>query len=346
MRRELLALLAVLAWVGCKSGNEGEARPVPSGPAVATMDHDAITREEFEKHLKEQSPFIRSRYTTLDKKKEFLDGMIRFELLADAARKEGYDKDPDVQSTLEKIMVQKLIHKKFGDEGSEALPEADLRAYYEQHKDEYVKPERLRLQIVVFKGDGAEVRGKQALAELAPKKGDLAAFGMYASTHSEDPATKGRNGDTDYHTDDELASAYGPGVAQAAEKLQQINELSPLVHGKDGWYLLKLIGRQAALDRTFEQVKPALQSRLWHDRQNKAFEDYVKQLRDQAHVVVNDAELDKVDVGAPNLDGNGPRYAPPGGAVPSSPPMAGKPFAPALRRPPLGLRPPPPPRPK
>jgi peptidyl-prolyl cis-trans isomerase C len=231
------------------------------------MTSDAITTEAFEKHLKEQSPFIRARYTTVDKKKEFLDGMIRFQLLADEARKEGLETDPEVIATVDKVMVQKLIHKKFGDEGADKLPPSDLQAYYDAHKDEYVKPERLRLQLIEIKGADKQSAAKKVLADLKAK-GDLAAFGTYAAAHSDDAISKSRNGDTDYKTHDELVAAYGDGVAAAADRLKQINELSEVVEGKDGWYLLKLIGRQAALNRTLDQVKPALQSRLWHERQN------------------------------------------------------------------------------
>ncbi|MHB8418377.1 MAG: peptidylprolyl isomerase [Myxococcales bacterium] len=325
MRREPMLLLALLSWAACDKPTSVGGREVPSGPAVATMVGDAITVEAYEKHLKEQSPFIRSQYTSLDKKKEFLDGMIRFQLLSDEARKEGFDKDPEVVATLDKVMVQRLIHKKFGDEGGEQMPEADLRAFYDQHKDEYVKPERIRLQIIELTGDSGAAAAKKELAALKAAKNDLAAFGMWASAHSQDPTTRGRNGDTDYHTPEELAATYGPAVSAAAEGLKQINQLSDeAVQGKGGWYLLKLIGRQAALNRTFDQVKPALRSRLWHERQNKAFDDYVKELREKAHVVVNDAELAKVEVGAPSLNGNGPHFSPPMHA-PVSPPIAATP---------------------
>jgi peptidyl-prolyl cis-trans isomerase C len=356
MRRTLATFAALLAGSAChgSTGNSGSLPTMPTGPAVATMTYDAITTEAFEKHLKEQSPFIRARYTTVDKKKEFLDGMIRFQLLADEARKEGFDKDPEVIATVDKVMVQKLIHKKFGDEGSDQLSATDLQTYYDAHKDEYVKPERLRLQLIEFKGKEQQGAAKKELGDLKAKN-DLAAFGTYAAAHSDDAASKGRNGDTDYKTHDDLVTAYGDGVAAAADKLKQINELSDTVEGKDGWYLLKLIGRQAALNRTFDQVKPALQSRLWHERQNKAFEEYVKQLRDGAHVVVNEGELAKVDVTAPDLSGNGPKFNPqPGSPAPTPPPVAATPpgagpHPPGLFRPhgnprmPHGLHPPPPP---
>lgn len=42
--------------------------------------------------------------------------MIRFELLAKEARARGLEKDPEVQDTLRKVMVQKLVRQAFDDE--------------------------------------------------------------------------------------------------------------------------------------------------------------------------------------------------------------------------------------
>ena len=66
-----------------------------------------ITADEVKARLDEQSPFIRQRYQSLERKKEFLDGLVRFELLARAAQQQGLDKDPDVQLAARKMMVQR-----------------------------------------------------------------------------------------------------------------------------------------------------------------------------------------------------------------------------------------------
>ncbi len=325
MRTGVLDILmgaSLASLLGCKAPGP-PAFTTGGGPVVATVGGGAITRAQFEQHLKEQSPFIRARYTTLDRKKEFLDGMIRFRLLADEARHEGLDKDPEVVSTLDKLIVQKLVHLKFGEEGAQALPEADLRGYYQQHLDEFVKPERLRLQIIELADAREAARARDRLATAAGKH-DLSAFGTYASAHSLDAATRARNGDTEFQTLPEIAATYGQAVADAAAKLTGQDEMSGVVEGKGGAYLVRIIGRQAALSETFEQARPALQSRLWHERQNKAFETYVQQLREQAHVTVDDAELAKADATAPDLSGNGAGLRMPM-RTPVAPPVAATP---------------------
>ncbi|MHB1844501.1 MAG: peptidylprolyl isomerase [Deltaproteobacteria bacterium] len=346
MRRFLLpaALLFASAWACKPPAASGEAADGQShvehgpGPAVATLGADVITVGDFEKHMSEQAPFIRSRYTTLEKRKEFLDSMVRFELLAQEARREGLERDPEVAQTIEKVLVQRLVHKKFDDSKPADIPEADLRKYYEQHEDEYVKPERIRLQLVELKSEGndsaVEAEAKKDLAMLRGKadKNDLAAFATLASSRSDDVATKLHNGDTDYRTGQELADRYGEGVEKAAEALKNVNELSGVIHGKGGLFLVRLLGRQAAVNRSFDQVRPSLVSRLSHEQHQKDFEDFVKSLREKAHVTIDDQALAKATVGAPDLSGSGPGLRI-GQAAPLPPPMAATPPGQAVRLP-------------
>jgi peptidyl-prolyl cis-trans isomerase C len=49
---------------------------------VAKVDDAVITVGDVQERINKQAPFIRSRYTTIEKKKEFLDNLIRFEVMA------------------------------------------------------------------------------------------------------------------------------------------------------------------------------------------------------------------------------------------------------------------------
>jgi len=60
-----------------KGQSEGDLKQ-----AVARVDNVHITVGEFQERLNQLSPFIRARYTSLERKKEFLDNMVRFEVLA------------------------------------------------------------------------------------------------------------------------------------------------------------------------------------------------------------------------------------------------------------------------
>ena len=97
----VLACAAALAG-GCQKKAEPEAVPgkpgAPTAPPqsaeelktpLAKIDDVTITLAEFQDRINRQSPYIRARYTSLEQKKEFLDSLVRFEVLAKGAAPEG-----------------------------------------------------------------------------------------------------------------------------------------------------------------------------------------------------------------------------------------------------------------
>ena len=326
MIRRILLVTAVAALAAC--GNSG---PKKSGPAVASGKGITITADEFKARLDEQSPFIRARYSTLERKKEFLDNLIRFEVLAKEAERQGLDKDPEVQLTLRKIMVQKLVQKSFQDQGAgKELPEAELQKYYDEHKDEFNRPRKARVAAIIFNAPaGSPARAakvaaaRKALAKVkAEEKKNPLAFQQAVAAFSEDAASKGVAGDLGFKSADELEKSFGKEVAQAAFALKP-GEISGVIEGAQGVYLVRVAGVQEELSRSFDQVKAQINQKLSRERRTKEFDDLVKKLRDEANVTVDDKALEAVTVAAP----------PPG--PPGMPGMPGMPApAPAQSAPP------------
>jgi peptidyl-prolyl cis-trans isomerase C len=320
MRKSSLAMVLALAAAGCSRGGADK-----KGPFVAQGNGVSVTAEEFKARLDEQSPFIRARYNTLERKKEFLDNLLRFEVLAREAQKQGLDKDPDVQNTLKKVMVQKLVQKSFGDQdAANKVPEADQKAWYDQHRDEYLKPLRLRVYQILVKApaSGPERAQKQEAARKvlvqlrAEEKKNALAFVSVAREKSEDEASKNAGGDLNFRSREELEKSHGKALADSAFALKD-NETSGLVESPQGFHILKVAGRQEAIDRPFDQVKNQIAQRIFRERKTKEFDDYVKKLRDEAAVKIDDAELEKVAVaGIPAPPPGGPQVLPNAPAAP------------------------------
>jgi peptidyl-prolyl cis-trans isomerase C len=225
LRRTATFALAALALAACTQ----DKGPKKNGPAVASGNGIVITAEEFKARLDEQSPFIRARYSTLERKKEFLDNLVRFEVLAKEAERQGLDKDPDVQLTLRKVMVQKLVQRNFADQaGAKDLPEPELQKYYEDHKAEFQQPKKVRLAAIVFNAPAGSpdrakkvAAAKKALAQVkAAEKTNTLAFAAAVTQYSEDAASKAVSGDLTFKTRDDLERAYGKGLAEAAFALK------------------------------------------------------------------------------------------------------------------------------
>ena len=225
MRRIALIGLAALAATACGQPEKGSAQK--SGPVVARGSGFSITTAEFKARLDEQSPFIRARYSTLERKKEFLDNLVRFEVLAKEAEKQGLAKDPEVQLTLKKIMVQKLVQRNFQDQsgaGAAQVPEADQQKYFEEHKADYYRPKKVRVAAVIWNAPAGSpdrakklALAKKALAKLkVEEKKNQLAFAQIVTEFSEDAPTKAMAGDLSFKTQDELEKGWSKELAQAA----------------------------------------------------------------------------------------------------------------------------------
>ena len=95
-----------------KSGSPAQSESELSA-VLAAIDGVVITVREFQERINKQSPYIRARYTSNEQKKEFLDNLIRFEVLALEAKEQGFDKDADVVRTMKQVMIQKLMKDRF-----------------------------------------------------------------------------------------------------------------------------------------------------------------------------------------------------------------------------------------
>jgi peptidyl-prolyl cis-trans isomerase C len=338
MRRLLTLGLVALAAVACQPQLGGKKTGVP----VAKGNGVLITSDEVKARLDEQSPFIRARYTTLERKKEFLESLINQEVLAAEAERQGLDKDPDVRMTLRKIMVQKLIQKRFQPEPNPGadVPEADVAKYYEEHKAEYVRARKVRVQAIVLAAQaGSPERAKKlALAKKTlqkikaeEKKNNPLAFNTEVAAVSEDQGTKQVGGDLQFRAHEELEKTYGKPVADAAFALKA-GETSGVVEAPAAIFILKFAGEQPEMNRTLEQVKGQIAAKLSRDKKTKEFDEWRKGLREAANVAVDDKALEAVEVAAaPQAGmGHGGMGGPMGGPAPMMvPPAPGAPPPPA-----------------
>lgn len=298
----LFSLWVLIALTACP------AQPAGSGPAakkggttLAKVGPTVITVEEFEEKLNQQSPFIRSRYADVDKRKEYLDNQVRFELLAQEALRRGLDKDPEIQDSLKKIIVQKLTRDEFDNRVKlEDISDAEAEKFYQEHPDEYHKPEMVRVAHIFlpFGSDQAAAK-KQAdkvAAELRSKKQDHMAFRNLAKQYSADAASKDNGGDLRYMAAAEIEQEYGKAFADAAFALKNLNDQSDVVTGKAGFHILQQTGRRPAIERTLEQVKTQIKNRLYRDKRTEAFNKFVDDLKAKAGVSIDDQKLAAIKI--------------------------------------------------
>jgi peptidyl-prolyl cis-trans isomerase C len=326
------SVAGLFAVTGCNKSPGGGApvnfrhNKTGEGTPVATFNQDSITAEELKERFAQMSPFARARYQTAEQRKDYVEGLARFELLAQEALSRGLQNDPDVVETAKKVMVQKLIQSEFDDKSKNPISDDEVAKYYDQHKSDYVKPELIRLSHIFLaapNGDSSRT-GKKMKAEQLLKEArglqplDYAGFGKLVEANSEEEKTKALRGDMRYLSDDELASQYGGEVATAAKALATIGQVSDVVETPKGFHVLKLQGRQAALNLGVDQVKAQIESRLAYERRTENFNKFVEELKKKSNLKFQDETLAKMelDLKAPAKDN---KAQPPGFIPPANP---------------------------
>ncbi len=335
-----LAVLAGGASLGCqkKADPQGtrERSSAAAGPAappqsaeelkapLAKIDDVTITLGELQERINRQSPYIRARYTSLEQKKEFLDSLIRFEVLAKEAYRRGLDKDPEVVRTMKQVMIQKLMRDEFDVKiTADTITDPEMKIYYDANLAEYVKPEEVRASAIITKNRAqAERVALEARGEAGKtNKG----FRDLVNRYSQDEDSKLRGGDLRYF-DAQTKEVPAP-VIRAALALLNTGDVSGAVDAGNGtWYVLKQTGRRKSMTKSFDDAKPAIRNKLFRDKRLAAQKDFVDGLRATAKIEINEANLAKVriDTSQATDDGHGHDLPP----IPMSPTPGGLPDRP------------------
>lgn len=345
-------MVAALLADGCKRRDDAGPPPPPNAQGapplseselatpLATVDELTITVGELEERINRQSPYVRARYTSLEQKKEFLDNLIRFEVLAKEAARRGLDKDAEVVRTMKQVMIQKLMAQELDEKLTpESISEAELRAYYDANAGEYVKPEEVRASAIILTN---RAQAERVAAEAAGEAGKTnKGFRDLVARYTTDEDTKLRGGDLRYFTadDKELPAP----VVKAAFALPQIGDVTGVVDGGDGkLYVLKQTNRRQGSTRSFDDAKPSIRNILFREKRTAAQKAFIEGLRAKSKITIDEASLAKVRVDTtmpqtPPESGSPPGSGPPGPAGIIPPPPGG----PEATEPPAAVPPPP-----
>jgi peptidyl-prolyl cis-trans isomerase C len=289
MKRTCLVLVSLAA---CHRGAPQQA-PASGEPVVARVGTATITARDLSAQLARQPPAVRAHYGSLARRKDFLDNQIRFELLAEEARKRGYDKDPDFTRSVKQQLVSTFLQKEMearlkpGD-----IPDAEVEAYYKEHTAEFNQPEMVRVSQIVVKD---KRKARDLLAKVkALKPEDSAGFAKLVGESSEDAESKSRGGDLGLFARE--GSPYPKPVIDAAFALQKPGEVAGPVASDRGLHILRLIQRRPGSSRTFGEAKNEIRQRLYQQQRAKRMEELMASIKQSTKVEIFEPELAKVAV--------------------------------------------------
>ncbi len=179
------------------------------------------------------------------------------------------------QQATQQFVLQREVFSKV------AVEDNELRAYYEDHKEEYRLPSRFRIrELVLAKGatpeEQAAARAKLAEIQAALKAGK--SFEELARQNSVSPS-KATGGDLGWMNKGFLRAS----IEDAAVKLKPEQVSAPIETDKD-IYLIQLIALEDAPVKDFAEVKAKILEKLQEPKAQNAIEQYLANLRMRANI--------------------------------------------------------------
>ena len=274
--------------------SEGEVL-APASDVVARMGKNVITVDDVQEQLNRREAFIRARYTAPEKKKEFLDGLVQFELLAEEALKKGYQNDPDLIRMYKQWLVARLVQKHFDPQyDAKAIPQEEVRSYYEAHKQEMLRPERRRAGEIVVKTEAVANK----VVALARKLGqaDSAGFTELVSGFTEDPVGQRRNGETGALVASGANSQTPKPVIDVVFSLPKPGDVGFPVKVNEAFHVVRLLAIEPSAIPPFEEMEAQIRERLNKDRRDKGMVEWVSKIKGDTKVELFPNVLSQVKV--------------------------------------------------
>lgn len=240
-----------IVLLGCTMGVAAQALVSVNG-LVVTADDLMVGMPRKAGEQAQPGPYAKPEVVKLT-----ASNMLVRRVLADAAVKEGLDKDPAVQAALAQARDRVLSDAKLAriDEANKptaALVESYARTVYNANPQRFMAQEQVRVRHVLV---GKDAEGGKAKAEALLKELKAGAdFETVAKAQSDDKGSGARGGDLGWAGRGRLVKPF----EDASFALQTPGQLSDVVETQFGFHIIQLVEKKAAGPRSFDEVKAGL----------------------------------------------------------------------------------------
>lgn len=274
---------------------------------LAKVGEHTITLGDYVAALERMDTFERLRYQSADRRKLLLKEMIDVQLLADEAKRRGLDKLPETEERLRQVLRDELMKEvRRSVPSASDLPEADVRKYYDEHREEFSDPERRRVSHIAA--------GNRAAAEKLLEKAKAASaaeWGAMVRENSITPVPK-ELGSMPVELAGDLGIVGPPGhprganprvseaVRAAAFKIEKTGDVLPeVVEDKGKFEIVRLTAITPARDRTFAESERSIRVTLVQQLVKQKEAELDKELRARFPVTIDEAALGRIQAKPP-----------------------------------------------
>lgn len=263
-----------------------------SDDVVAKIGDRKITVSDFDKII---GYFDTERQKMLQQNTQLKDAVLRqlvqSMVISDLAKTQGFDKKPEIKEQLQFFTENYLANEYLKREVAQKItvPDADLKSYYEGHKEEFKTPEMVKARHILVKMDRtASEDGKKKTKEKATdilnkvKSGED--FAKLASEFSDDPGSKTKGGDLGFFARGRMVKPF----EDAAFSLKP-GEVSGLIESQYGFHIIKVEEKKESSLEPFDNVQERIRQKLLQERTKTKITEFIdKAMKDSKAEIYSD----------------------------------------------------------
>jgi len=217
--------------------------------------------------------------------------MDSMEALQKAVEGEGLDWEEYKDSVRNQFQAQDVIYREVGSRVANSVDQGQIKKYYDEHKDEFISPEAVRIREILISTTGKTEAELPALKKKAEQLRDRVQtggedFGELAK-HFSDGSTKAQGGELGAFERGKL----DPKIEAEVFKLNK-NEMTPVMQTSNGFMILQVQQRYEAGVQPLDKIENEVSNRIASTQMPAKLRTYLAQLRKDSFVEVRPPYVD------------------------------------------------------
>lgn len=275
--------LLFLFWPAVLTADADPARQaLLEKKTLARVGDQRVTTDDFRAELARRTARSGWEPESFDALQQQLTDMVRRQALLTRARQAGYAERQDLVELFEQMLIKAYLRDTLETRlAGLVVADAEVAAHYAEHAESYEAPARSQAAIVFYEVPSqatvehraaVEKQARLALAEAAALDPAIRHFGEIARRDSNHRASRFQGGVFGWlpHGPAGAPSSWPPQVAETVLGLSSPGDLGPLVVAPEGFYLVRLVAREASRRQPLEQVAAGIRHFLLREKRAAA----------------------------------------------------------------------------
>lgn len=290
----------ILLFAGRGSAQSIQARegPPQAETVVARVGHETITQHALMRELERRHMSPKPGQEVV---RRVLDELIEEKLILARVYEAGFDQHPEMVREVQRLLVDHYkIHHLQPLLEQVRVSDQEIRDAYEGARERYMRPARIRAQVIDFhlpkqaserKREALEQRMREVHASALEQKDDQVGYARLVARTSDDQATRSRGGDRGWLTRAQCREIWGDAVAEALFDMARPGEVTEPMLTDTGWVIARLHAVQPENIQPLEQVASQIRDRLETEKRDRLVREFHDALRARARVTVDASQL-------------------------------------------------------